>query len=78
MRRRRLPPDKRLDWRDPDMPVLRRMEHPMTGEPFLGPVPPKDEQDYHAGKMRDPQYDRAYPSYSRDPVYDLKRKRSRR
>lgn len=22
MRRRKLPPDKRLDWRDPDMPVL--------------------------------------------------------
>lgn len=23
MRRRKLPPDKRLNWRDPDMPVLR-------------------------------------------------------
>ena len=23
MRRKKLPPDKRLDWRDPNMPVLR-------------------------------------------------------
>lgn len=23
MKRKRLPPDKRLDWRDPNMPVLR-------------------------------------------------------
>lgn len=50
-RAKKLRPDKRLDWRDPDMPVLREMEFDY-GEKRLVEVSPQEEQEYCASVVR--------------------------
>lgn len=66
--RKRLPPDRRLDWRDPNMPVLR----------------PYKMADGTRKEIVDPDYERRYrehlmqsavqPRYQSDPTYNLRRK----
>lgn len=78
MRRRKLPPDKRLDWRDPDMPVLRVIVHDdMFGNEVRREtieVAPETEQVWSMRKMREG----LNPKYKDDPTYDLKGKRKRK
>jgi hypothetical protein len=63
-RRDRRIPDRRLDWRDPAMPVLREMEFGW-GEKRLVEVPPDEEQEYCASVVdRKPS-----PSWKDDPSY---------
>lgn len=66
-RRRRDPPDNRLDWRDPDMPCL--------GYGFSGnPMSPDDVQRSAQGSMLN-----FKPPWHADPLYfAAERKRSRR
>lgn len=45
MKRRQRKPDKRLDWRDPDMPVLRPWEEPW-GAVVLKAIRPEEEQEF--------------------------------
>lgn len=67
MKRKR--PDTRLDWRDPQMPVLR--DYRMGNGERKTVVDPDYEQRYRAMLM---QSNNAIP-YTRDPTYDMKRKR---
>lgn len=67
MKRKPLPPDTRLDWRDPDMPVLRLNERRQMIE-----VSPKYIEDYYKAKLNSPHY--GAPHYTNDPTYDLKKK----
>lgn len=70
MKRRKLPPDNRLDWRDPDMPVLRMVRY-SDNEPFrLGEVSSKAITRYYENKMM---FDADGPEWNRDPTYDLKK-----
>lgn len=48
-RRRDRTPDTRLDWRDPNMPVLRKMEY--FGVVVLEEIAPEDEQAHCAFAM---------------------------
>lgn len=62
MRRKPPPPDTRLDWRDPDMPVLGA-----SGKAY----PPEKMQAVRQMKL-------AYseePIWKKDPTYDLRRKK---
>lgn len=67
-RRRQREPDKRLDWRDPLMPVLRAMD---TGMEALSP---EDESAYSQMVMRES----LEPGWRNDPTYDLAKRRRRR
>lgn len=60
-RRRTREPDKRLDWRDPNMPVLRAMD---TGMEALSP---EDESAYSADVMARS----LEPTWRNDPTYNL-------
>ena len=72
-RRAKLPPDKRLNWRDPNMPVLREMEFGWN-EKRLVEVPPQEEQEYCASVI-----DRKLsPSWKDDPSYKWARPGARR
>lgn len=68
MRRHRKEPDKRLDWRDPDMPVLRAMT---TG---MEEMTPEDESRYSADVM----VRSMEPTWRKDPTYNLGRGQRRR
>ena len=64
--RRRLPPDNRLDWRDPNMPALERR--------FRSP-----EEITRLAKTRleasfGPRASRYFPDYKNDPSYDWAKK----
>lgn len=72
-RRRRKEPDTRLDWRDPDMPVLRVFERPW-GEVALDPEPPEKEQAFRREMMMFSQA----PNWRNDPTYNLGRGQRRR
>lgn len=61
--------DTRLDWRDPNMPVLR--EYRMANGTTRTVIDPDYERRYREMLM---QSNNAIP-YNRDPTYDLKRKR---
>lgn len=71
-RRRRLPPDTRPDWRDPNMPVIRRYTF----------------GDGTTRTDIDPDYERRYrehlisidsrPDYHRDPTYNMGKARKDR
>ena len=71
-RRHRKEPEKRLDWRDPDMPVLRAMT---TGMEALSP---KSESEYSQDVMQRS----IEPEWRKDPAYnfatDLAKKRGRK
>lgn len=66
--RRRNEPDKRLDWRDPQMPVLRAVT---TG---MEEMSPEDESAYSADVMRRS----IEPIWKNDPTYKLGRGQRRR
>lgn len=73
-RRRQREPDKRLDWRDPDMPVLRAMEY--SWGVVLEPIPPQDESEHCASMVSNS--NPMAPHWSRDPTYNLAKRRRRR
>lgn len=67
-RRRRNEPDTRLDWRDPNMPVLLRMDY---GEgPVLDAVPPKRASAYAREAMKD----KRKPIWQWDETYHMRRR----
>lgn len=68
VRRRSKAPDRRLDWRDPDMPVLRAMT---TG---MEEMAPDDESAYSADVMQRS----LEPNWRNDPTYNLGRGQRRR
>lgn len=58
--KRKLKPDNKLDWRDPDMPVLRYGKFQNEdGSVFVGTktVEPKHIQQYYIIKLNDARYD---------------------
>lgn len=69
MRKRKLPPDTRPDWRDPNMPLTRNY--------LMGDGSRKTNVD--------PEYERRFremlvatstePSWRQDPTYNMRRKR---
>lgn len=67
-RRRKLPPDTRLDWRDHDMPVLRLNEQRQ-----MIPVAPDWINNYYLAKIASPYY--TAPHYKNDPSYWWSRKK---
>lgn len=67
-RRRNKEPDRRLDWRDPDMPVLRAMT---TG---MEEMTPEDESEYSRNVM----LLSLEPHWRNDPTYNLGRGQRRR
>lgn len=62
-------PDRRLDWRDPKMPVIR--EYRMPDGTFRKEVDPDYESRYRNHLMQSA----ANPSWRNDPTYNLRRKR---
>lgn len=74
-RRRTREPDKRLDWRDPNMPVLRLMES-CFGEIKLTPIPPHEESE-HCTSMVSNKNPLA-PTWRDDPTYNLRRPGARK
>lgn len=70
MTRRRPTPDTRLDWRDPEMPVIRNY---VMGSGEKRTVVDHDyERRYHEHLMSTPSLE---PHWSQDPTYHLKRSR---
>jgi len=64
--RRRLPPDNRLDWRDPNMPVIRKVW--INGKTEVREIPPDVLKQYYANKIDNYQYwHEGY--YKDDPSY---------
>ena len=70
VKRRKLPPDTRLDWRDPDMPVLRYGN--FNGEFGTKEVAPQYIQNYYRAKLD--QIGWKMPDYKDDPSYWWSRK----
>lgn len=68
MKRRRLPPDTRLDWRDPNMPVLRN--YLMANGETKTQIDADYEHRYRAHSVATSNY----PSWRDDPTYNSKRK----
>lgn len=68
---KRLPPDTRLDWRDPSMLVYR--EYTMGNGKVLYWVEPEFEQRYRAMKMSTEQ---PVPDWRDDPTYNMRKKRN--
>jgi len=75
LRRNKLPPDKRLDWRDPNMPVLcigrkaNEPDAPMT----LQEVKPELVQEFYRWNIKQPNPGK--PHYTDDPSYWWSKKR---
>ncbi len=67
---RRLPPDHRLPWRDPAMPVLR--DYKMADGSTRNVVDPDYERRYREMLVETSQE----PSWKNDPTYSMKRKRN--
>ena len=68
-RKRKLPPDTRPDWRDPDMPVTRNYR--MGDGSRRTSVDPEYERRYREMLMETS----AQPTYRSDPTYNLRRKK---
>jgi len=74
MKRRKSIPDKRLNWRDKNMPVLMRASFD-GGKTFqLTEIEPEAVTKYYENKMLNGSLD-LLPSWRNDPTYDLRRKR---
>jgi len=71
MKRKRLPPDTRPNWRDPNMPVIRRYR--MGDGTTKTEVDPDYERRYREFLL----HDSNQPDYHRDPTYNLRRKDKR-
>jgi hypothetical protein len=65
--KRKLPPDKRLNWRDINMPVLR-----LNNSRKMIEVTPDYIKYYYEQKLANPFYNA--PSWRNDPTYNLKKK----
>lgn len=68
---RRLRPDTRLSWRDPDMPVLR--DYKMGDGSRKNLVDPDYERRYREFMIT--ACGDQYPSWRNDPTYNLRKKR---
>lgn len=66
---KRSPPDKRLNWRDPDMPVVRN--YPMRDGSFKTIVEPAFEQGFRQIMMER----NAHEDWRDDPTYNMKKER---
>ena len=68
MKRRKKFIDKRLDWRDPNMPVLRiaKPDNDPNAEWSVYPFPSDMIHEYHKRAMNSP---RQEPMWSDDPSY---------
>lgn len=69
-RQRKLPQDNRLDWRDPNMPVIRKVF--INNEPAVVEIPPKKIEEYYHNKIFGFEYDA--PTYNNDPSYWWRKK----
>lgn len=67
-RRKRLPPDKRLKWRDPNMPVLRiaKPHDNPNAEWGVYEFPADMIHNYHQRAMLTPRHE---PTWQYDPSY---------
>jgi hypothetical protein len=68
MRKPKLPPDTRLDWRDPNMPVLAHLHG-------AGPLTPQQMQDRALKIMDDYDADPYYyadENWRNDPTYNMR------
>lgn len=74
-RRRTREPDKRLDWRDKDMPVLRMMEFGW-GERRLEAVSPEEESEHCTSMVQN--NNPLAPNWRDDETYNLARPGARR
>jgi hypothetical protein len=72
--RKRLPPDNRLDWRDPNMPCLRiaKPENDPNAPWGVYPFPPDTIHEYHKRAMVSP---RIEPTWKYDPSYFWNKKK---
>lgn len=71
LKRARNQPDKRLDWRDPNMPVLMRVSYD-KGQTFqLCEIEPVAVQKYYEQKI----IVNSSPSWRYDETYDMKRRK---
>lgn len=66
---RRLPPDTRPSWRDPNMPVLRRYK--MADGTTRTDIDPDYEHRYREFLIETS----SEPEWDRDPTYDMRRKK---
>lgn len=71
MKRRRVRPDIRLNWREEGMPVMRDYRMADGSKKLL--VDPDYERRYREMLMETS----AHPSYKLDPTYDLKKQRKK-
>lgn len=72
-RRRRNEPDTRLDWRDPDMWIVRKViyDGPLGSTTERTEyVYPGEQEEQSQGNMRDTRNPNT-PDWSKDPTYDL-------
>ena len=70
-RRRKLPPDTRPNWRDPQMPCTRN--YLMSDGTTKTAVDPEYERRFREVCMEI----NAHPTWRSDPTYDLKKQRKR-
>lgn len=75
MRRRRLHPDLRPDWRDPAMPALFSCYDPGTKRNYLKEIPPDKATELFAKKLR--KQTGILPSWHSDPSYFWNRKETK-
>lgn len=68
MRRRRLPPDTRPDWRDPQMPVIR--DYLLGNGTRKRIVDPEYESQWRSICMEI----NTHPTWRNDPTYNMRRK----
>lgn len=65
---KRTPPDKRLDWRDPDMPCIRFGIYP-NGKLIELRVKPERVQEHHADSFDNSYLNPDEPHFEIDPSY---------
>jgi len=75
MRRKKLPPDQRLDWRDQDMPCLRYGRRNEYEKFHMMVVPPDHIKEYYRRKIYESDGPFGPPDYKSDPSYWWNRKK---
>lgn len=70
MSAKRLPPDHRLSWHDPAMPVLR--DYKMGNGEVRNVIDPEYERRYREMLVQTS----VEPSWKNDPTYDMRKKRN--